>query len=264
MKAEIANKNVNGWTVISKWLAINKKRQSNLANLLNVTPSAISQIKTGNILLNAKQISLILDYLKIDSKDMCTLYTLIFNARLHNNIDRSQKLIVNIADSKDKNKFSVSSNTESSNFNHNNSFRRVPLMTFSQAANYEPALESIESFANLCSDQTALFPDVQVGSFALLLDHNNDASEFAHSAILLVSGDEYPVHGDMVVAKLRSGELITKYYLRKDNIVHFKSKNADIDNLVWHYKEDPGYVQWMYPIVEVNLKLRAEDYKLQD
>ena len=264
MKAEIANKNVNGWPVISKWLAINNKRQSHLATLLNVTPSAISQIKTGNILLNAKQIGLILDYLKIEPKDMCALYTLIFNARLHNNIDRSQRLIVNIDDSKNKNKFSVSSKSESANLKHQDSFRRVPLITFPQAANYEPALESIESFANLCSDKTVLFPDVQVGSFALLLDQNNAASEFAHSAILLVSGDEYPVHGDMVVAKLRSGELITKYYLRKDNIVHFKSKNTDIDNLVWHYKEDPGYVQWMYPIVEVSLKLRSENYKFDD
>lgn len=264
MKTEIVNKDINGWSVISKWLDINKKRQSNLATLLNVTASAISQIKTGNILLNAKQISSILDYLQIDSKDMCKLYTLIFNARLHNNIDKSKKLIVNIADSKNKNKFTVSSNTKTSTLTHQNSFRRVPLMTFTQATNYEPALESIESFANLCSDQTVLFPNVQVGSFALLLDQENAVPEFAHSAILLVSGAEYPVHGDMVVAKLRSGELITKYYLRKDNIVHFKSKNTDAENLTWHYQEDPGYVQWMYPVVEVNLKLRAENYELHD
>ncbi len=66
----------------------------------------------------------------------------------------------------------------------------------------------------------------------------------------------------MVVAKLRSGEVITKYYLRKDDIVHFKSQKTDADNFVWRYKEDPGYVQWMYPIIEVNLKLRTENYEL--
>jgi SOS-response transcriptional repressor LexA len=264
MKAGIISKDINGWPVIAKWLVINKKRQIDLAALLDVTASAISQIKSGNILLSAKQISLILDYLKIDSKDMCALYTLIFNARLHNNLDSTKKLIVNIADSNNKNDFFVSSNSKSYPPVNRDSFRRVPLMTFTQAISYEPALESIESFASCCSSQTVLFPDVQVGSFALLIDQKNTTPEFAHSAILLVSGDEYPVHGDMVVAKLRSGEVITKYYLRKDDIVHFKSQKTDADNFVWRYKEDPGYVQWMYPIIEICLKLRADNYELYD
>ena len=262
MKAETISKDINGWPIIAKWLVISKKRQADLASLLNVTASAVSQIKSGNILLNAKQISLILDYLKIDSDDMCTLYTLIFNARLHNNVDSTKKLIVNISDSNNKDGFFVSSNPKTYPPEDKDSFRRVPLMTFTQAVSYEPALESIEAFANCCSEQTVLFPDVRVGSFALLLDRKNATPEFAHSSILLVSGDEYPVHGDMVVAKLRSGEVITKYYLRKDDVVHFKSQKTDVDNLAWHYKEDPGYVQWMYPIVEVNMKLRAGDYEL--
>jgi len=262
MKAETINKDINGWPVIAKWMAVNKKRQIDLAALLNVTASAVSQIKSGNILLNAKQIGLILDYLKIDSNDMCALYTLIFNARLHNNIDSSKKLIVNIADPNSKNGFFVSSSSGSCPPADKESFRRVPLMTFTQAVSYEPALESIEAFANCCSDQTVLFPEVKAGSFALLIDRKNITPEFEHSSILLVSGDEYPVHGDMVVAKLRSGEVITKYYLRKDDVVHFKSHKTDVENLAWNYKEDPGYVQWMYPIVEVNMKLRADDYEL--
>ncbi len=262
MKAETINKDINGWSVIAKWMAINKKRQIDLAALLDVTASAISQIKSGTILLNAKQIGLILDYLQIDSDDMCALYTLIFNARLHNNIDSSKKLIVNIVDSSERNGFSVSSNSKSYPPADKESFRRVPLMTFSQAVSYEPALESIEAFASCCSDQTVLFPEVKAGSFALLVDQENATPEFAHSAILLVSGNEYPVHGDMVVAKLRNGEVVTKYYLRKDDVVHFKSRKTDVDNFAWNYKEDPGYVQWMYPVIEVNMKLRADGYEL--
>ena len=262
MKAENISKEINGWPVIAKWMAVNKKRQIDLAALLNVTASAVSQIKSGNILLNANQISLILDYLQIDANDMCALYTLIFNARLHNNIDSNKKLIVNIADPANKNNFFVSSNSKSYPPADKESFRRVPLMTFTQAVSYEPALEPIEAFASCCSDQTVLFPEVRSGSFALLIDHENATPEFMHSAILLVSGNEYPVHGDMVVAKLRSGEVITKYYLREDDVVHFKSQKTDADNLAWHYKEDPGYVQWMYPIIEVNMKLRAGDYEL--
>jgi len=27
-------------------------------------------------------------------------------------------------------------------------------------------------------------------------------------------------------------------------------------NFNWHCKEDPGFVMWMYPVIEVTLKLR--------
>jgi SOS-response transcriptional repressor LexA len=264
MRVEAIKKDINGWSVISKWLAISNKCQSDLAALLDITASAVSQIKSGNILLRARQISLILDYLKINSKDMCALYTLIFNARLNNKTDKDkyfkQKLVVNIEGL--QNKISTSITSKDSNSTTQDLFRRVPLITFQQATNYEPALESIESFARCCSDQTMLFLNGQTGSFALLVDLKNATAEFKHSSVLLVSGEEYPVHGDMVVAKLRSGELITKYYSRQDNIIHLKSKYSDSVSLSWHYQEDPGYIQWMYPIIEANLKLRANNYKL--
>ena len=268
MKAEVINKDINAWSVISKHLIINGKRQTDLAVLLNITASAVSQIKSGNILLNAKQISLILEYLKIDSRDMCALYTLIFNARLNNKVANDkhlkQKLIVNIANVNNEKDFSVFSDVKDSSSDCQDSFRRVPLMTLEQAINYEPALESIDSFARDCSDQTVLFSDPQVGNLALFIDEKSATPEFAHSTVLLVAGKEYPSHGDMVVAKLRSGEVITKYYLRQDNIIHLKSKNPGAPGFIWHYQKDPGYVQWMYPIIEVNLKLRPESYNFAD
>ncbi len=268
MKAGAANKDINAWSIISKWLIINSKRQTDLAVLLKITASAVSQIKSGNILLNAKQISLILGYLKIDSHDMCALYTLIFNARLNNKVagDKNvkQKLIVNIANLNNEKDFSVLSEAKDSAPACQDSFRKVPLMTFKQAENYEPALESIESFARYCSDQTVLFSDAQVGNLAFFVDKKSATPEFAHSAVLLVAGKEYPAHGDMVVAKLRTGEVITKYYLRQDNVIHLKSENSSAPSFIWHYQEDPGYVQWMYPIIEVNLKLRPDSYNFAD
>lgn len=255
MKKIIVNKDINAWSVISKWLVISKKRQIDLACLLNVTASAVSQIKSGSIQLNATQISLILDYLKIDSQDMCALYTLIFNARLNDKVAAGKnskgRLVVNMADSNNKKDFSASSNPHDSPCS-------VPMMNIKQAMKYEPALESIGSFARECSEQTVLFSNAQAGSFALLFDEEYALSEFAHSAILLVSGEEYPVHGDMVVAKLRTGEVISKYYLRKDDVIHLKAKDSDDNNFVWNYREDPGYVQWMYPVIELNLKLRSD------
>ena len=259
MRETRVNNEINAWSIISKWLIIREKRQIDLAALLNVTASAVSQIKSGSIHLNSKQISLILDFLKIDSQDMCNLYTIIFNARLNNTVcadkNSEKKLIVNLADCNNNNKFSTCSDLH-------NSLCRVPLMNTAQAAKYEPTLESIESFARDCSKQTVLFSNAQSGSCALLFDHENELSEFEHTAILLVAGEEYPVHGDMVVAKLRTGEVICKYYLRKADLIHLKAKDSAVDNLIWNYREDPGYVQWMYPVLELNLKLRNNDYNV--
>ena len=264
MKAEAVNKNINAWPIISKWLAIMEKRQTDLAGVLNISASAVSQIKSGSILLNAKQISLILEYLEINSRDMCALYTLIFNARLNNRVASDKKLIVNIANLNKEKDISVFSELSDFSSDCQDLFRKVPLMTFKQAMNYEPALESIESFARDCSEQTALFSNAQIGNLAFFVDEKNVTPEFAHSAVLLVSSKEYPVHGDMVVAKLRTGEFITKYYLHHDNVILLKSKDSNIPSFTWRYQEDPGYVQWMYPIIEANLKLRSDNYNFTD
>ena len=261
MKEPHVNKDINAWSVISKWLTINKKRQIDLASLLGVSASAISQIKSGNILINARQIHLILGYLKINHEDMCALYTLIFNARLNSTGAGAQsiqqpKLIVNTAG------FSSGKDVSASP-SHHDSLYSVPLISFKQSVDYEPALESIESFARDCSDQVASFSNAQAGSFALCVEKENAVPEFAYSTILLVGGEDYPVHGDMVVAKLRTGEVITKYYQRKGDVIHLKSNNSDAENLVWHYREDPGFVQWMYPIIEATLKLRANNCNVE-
>ncbi|MDD5698834.1 MAG: S24 family peptidase [Victivallaceae bacterium] len=267
MKTGAINKNINGWPVIAKWLNINGKRQSDLAAVLNVTASAISQIKNGHILLNENQIYSILDYLKIDRDDMCRLYTLIFNARLNSQSggkrNSSSKLLVNVTNFNEDRQLVVSEAKDVA-ADYPDSFCRVPLMTLKQAMNYQPALESIESFARYCSDQTIVFPGAQAGSFALLVDEENATPEFTHSSVLLVAGGEYPNHGDMVVAKLRTGQVITKYYLRHDDVIRFKSVASDEDDFVWHYQEDPGYLQWMYPIIEANVKLRTGSYKFSE
>ena len=249
MKKLTSHNKINGWSVISKWLIKGGKRQIDLARLLNVTPSAISQVKSGIIMLNATQISLILDYLQISQQDACRMYTLIFNARLNKEDDNGykRKLFINVTKSNNKQKITIDSNSSN-----------VPLITFKQAVSYEPALESIESFVDSCSDKTALFPGAQVGNFALLVDQENVTLEFAPTTILLVAGDEYPTQGDMVIAKLRTGELISKYYSRKNNIIHLESKNPDAEKIVWRYQEDPGYVQWIHPVIEARLQLRAQ------
>ncbi|MDD5729311.1 MAG: helix-turn-helix transcriptional regulator [Victivallales bacterium] len=265
MKSKAAKKDVNGWSIISKWLTAKNKRQTDLASILKVTASAVSQIKSGNIMLNAEQLFTIIDFLGINRDDMLALYTRIFNARLNYGIGKNgnprEQLVVNVAGSDPVDNVSFFSGVNDSSSEYQGALRRVPLMTMKQAQDYEPALEPIENFALVNSERSVLSANSHSGSFALLVDEENRHIEFARSAILLVAGKEYPAHGDMVVAKLRSGELVTRYYFRENSEIHLKSQNDDSRNLIWKYQEDPGYVQWMYPIVEVNLKMRAENYK---
>lgn len=269
MKPKTVKKDINGWSIISKWLVTRDKRQSDLAERLQITASAVSQIKSGNIMLNAEQLYSIIDFLKINKRDMLALYTKIFNARLTNsgvskNKLNYQKLVVNIANAEPPEDLAFFSSVKDYSSDYHNSVRRIPLITFEQAMNYEPALEPIEAFASGNANKSILSTDCQLGSFGMVVDKQNDPNEFAKSSILLVAGKEYPVHGDLVVAKVRDGKVITRYYYRENGIIHLKSQNNDTETLIWNAQNDPGYIQWMYPVVEVNLKMRAEKYNFSD
>ena len=264
MKPKVVKKDINGWSIISKWLSARDKRQSDLASKLKITASAVSQIKSGNIMLNVEQLYTIIDFLKINKRDMLALYTKIFNARLTNGSGKNglncQKLVVNIANSETPEDLAFFSSVKDYASEYPDSLRRIPLITFEQAMSYEPALEPIETFASGNACKSILSTDSQSGSFGMVVDNSSDSSEFAKSSILLVAGKEYPVHGDMVVAKIRDGKVITRYYYRKEDVIHLNSQKEDTENLVWNAQKDPGYIQWMYPIVEVNVKMRAEKY----
>jgi SOS-response transcriptional repressor LexA/DNA-binding Xre family transcriptional regulator len=270
MKPKAVKKDINGWSIISKWLSARDKRQSDLASRLKITASAVSQIKSGSIMLNAEQLYTIIDFLKINKRDMLAFYTNIFNARLTNGTGKnwinSQKLVVNLADSETSASEDLDffSSVKDHSSDYPNSVRRIPLITFEQATNYEPALEPIEVFASGNASKSILSTDTQSGSFGLVVDEQNCTNEFAQSSILLVAGKEYPVHGDMVVAKIRDGQVITRYYYRENDLIHLKSQNKNVENLIWNSQKDPGYIQWMYPVVEINLKMRAEKYNFSD
>ncbi|MPN04725.1 hypothetical protein SDC9_151970 [bioreactor metagenome] len=73
---------VNGWRIIAAGLRARQLRQKDLARLLGVTPAAVSQIKSGRIKLNRRQIALIYNFLGLEEPDIRRLYAEIFNARL--------------------------------------------------------------------------------------------------------------------------------------------------------------------------------------
>jgi SOS-response transcriptional repressor LexA len=281
--------NVNGWPIISKWLGIREKKQADLARLLNISPSAISQLKKGDILLNAGQMTAVIEYLEISEEDISLFYTEVFNARLGGGIANPEEMMrmsnqnkftvqvmrsvqgpvrelnvkngevrtaVHACESAVKYQVASVTATDEAVPVKYGELNDVPVLSFAQAAGYEPAIEPFDDFARGCSDETALFTETRPGFFALRVEGDSMSPEYPNGTILLVAGGEYPQRGDIVVAKLRSGQVVVKGYSRKDNVISLESENSSGMNFTWHCKEDPGFVTWMYPVIEVTLKLR--------
>jgi SOS-response transcriptional repressor LexA len=221
----------------------------------------------------------VLEYLAINEDDVSLFYTEVFNARLGSGTGNQEELL----QMKNDNKFTVKVTRAGQGGNKTSAQAResavkyqvsttpaddeavavkhgdmidVPVLSFAQAAGYEPAIEPFDDFARDCSDEAAMFTEARPGFFALRVEGDSMSPEYPNGTILLVAGGEYPQRGDIVVAKLNSGQVVVKRYSRKDNVIKLESENPNGMNFSWHCKEDSGFVLWMYPVIEVTLKLR--------
>ncbi|QSH40282.1 XRE family transcriptional regulator [Lentisphaerota bacterium ZTH] len=259
-------KHINGWPVISKWLGINEKRQADLARLLGITPSAVSQIKQGGIMLNAEQLNAIIKYLNIEIDDMCRLYTYIFNARLLDGLSiqhgGSQRLTINVTCGSELSDHYVSRQSGPLNEVHeehssySGGLKKYDVISFETAEHYEPALEAPHMFAAARACSSAFFTGSGEKCFGLKIDTDEFAPEFPQNSILLVDGGEYPCSNDIVIAKLRGGKVIIRRYTRENGIVMLAPENFTGVKFEWNCSLNPGFVQWMFPVVEATLKLR--------
>ena len=136
--------------------------------------------------------------------------------------------------------------------------KAVPVLSFAQAAGYEPAFEPMCDYIRETSDRTAVFYDVPENCFALEVSGDSMAPDYPNGSIALVAAGEYPQRGDIVAAKLSTGQVVIKEYHRKDNVIRLESINPEGKNFEWHCKEQPGFVMWMWPVVEITLKPRAQ------
>ncbi len=80
--AAAGESHVNGWHHIERALAVRQLRQKDLAAALGVTSSAVSQIKTGRIKLNRRQIAFICGFLHLEAAAISGFYAEIIDARL--------------------------------------------------------------------------------------------------------------------------------------------------------------------------------------
>lgn len=140
-------------------------------------------------------------------------------------------------------------------------FRAVPVLSFAQAAGFEPALEPLCDYLREHSDHQQMFVDVPDTYFALEVNGESMAPDYPAGSIALVAAGEFPERGDIVVAKLATGQVVIKEYHRKDNVVTLSSRNPSGQTFQWHVKEQPGFVVWMWPVVEIILKPREQRHR---
>ena len=74
--------NVNGWNTISVLLARNGQKQSDLARLLNMSASAVTQMKQEKFKISGTQLEKICLYLNATSAEKQAIFEEVVNARL--------------------------------------------------------------------------------------------------------------------------------------------------------------------------------------
>ena len=80
--ASTADRHVNGWPVIRRYLTLRRRTQSALAAELGISPSAVTQFKQGAFLLNPEQLDRIATFLQMDPDGVTAFYAQVFRARL--------------------------------------------------------------------------------------------------------------------------------------------------------------------------------------
>lgn len=136
-------------------------------------------------------------------------------------------------------------------------FMPVPVISIAQAAEYEP-LEPLVDYLREVSDRTQLFVDVKDNYFAVEITGDSMAPDYPNGSVALVAAGEFPERGDIVVAKFSTGQVVIKEYHRKDGVVSLLSRNPHGQNFEWNIKEKPGFIQWMFPVIEIVLHPRRQ------
>lgn len=169
---------VNGWPVIQYFLTRNRVTQNALAAHLQISPSAVSQIKQGLFLLNAAQLRATADFLKLSDTWLTVFYSQVFRGRLLAEEDRTSKGVT-LA-------FSPVVQPQ-------NPAAGCPVEWLE---NYEPVMESMGSFLTRmgAADQ---------GAIRVQWRASRPPGGMTGSGSLLLRYRDYPEPGDTVLLKCR-------------------------------------------------------------
>ncbi len=226
--------------LVKAWIQNRNMTQREVSDYLGIRPPSLSQMLKGHIPLPSDKLLKIIGLLDPPRAEADKVKRLYFGEMLESHGEAA----------------------EVSEVRPVMALSEVPVISFAQAAGYEPALEPIDDYAKGCSDETAMFAhEMRQGYFALHVEGDSMSPDFPHGTVILVAGGEFPQRGDVVVAKLRDGQVVVKKYQRRNNVINLESINPAGKNFEWHCKDDPGFIQWMYPVLEATIDLRRRRWE---
>lgn len=128
--------------------------------------------------------------------------------------------------------------------------RRIPLISFAQAAGYDGIMEPVDAYAIGCGEEAVEFSNAQDHDFALRVKGDSMLPLLPDGSIIHVRGGGFPQSGNIVVARIRdTGQVVVKRMLVKDDEIYLKSVNGGKE---FHWKRnDASLVEWMYPVVQM-------------
>jgi len=240
----IMDRNNRIGAIIRSWIEAREWKQKQLAEMLGIKPPSLSQMLSGRIPFPKDKL----------------MKTVALLAPSPEDAEQIKKIF--LGENENSATPPLPPPTASQQLSPATRLDSVPVISFAQAAGYEPALEPIDDYAKGCSDETALFSqEIRPGYFALNVEGDSMAPDFPHGTVILVAGGEFPQRGDVVVAKLRDGQVVVKRYFRHNNMITLESINPEGRAFQWHCKEDPGFIQWMYPVLEATIDLRRRRWE---
>jgi len=240
MEHKHIRESANGWPVIARYLELRKCRQRELAKALSLSPAAITQAKQGDSLLNPAQLAMIVDFLRIGESDLLEFYSSIFNARIIGNHapgELEEKRLELQIRPRRSNQLPLR--------------KKYPRCEVSELAAYEPALERLSDYLGRRGEPGNCFEQVQ-----LITDRRIEGFEMPRGSVVSIHCDGYPTAGEMVLVCLRDRSFRLSRYLPGDGVITLEDQWGSRKPLVWRIASDPGFVCWMRPVIELEIKLR--------
>lgn len=217
---------VNGWDIIESWLKKTNKKQSDLANILQLSNSAITQIKKGVIWLSNSNLKKIIDALQLDEKSKNQLYQTIARSRLD--------CKTNALGIRSKAKISID---KPQNTN-------LPVINIQRLNNYDPAFCDIANYVKSHANNSIHYLHSE-DCFGIIGTAKLAKIDFADDVIFIIS-NRYVEHGNLVFARTLLGEFIVGYYKKNDLECEILTLNNE--KFSWNILDKVKLLAWLHPI----------------
>ena len=222
------NGHINGWAVISRHLLLREKNQSDLARLLHISPAAITQIKNGQFQLNPRQLHAIPSYLEFSQAACDEFFSEIFNARMQ--FCHGERVL-----NADNLNCTVKVERRSST-------RKIPAGHINMLKSFIPALEPLAEFLRR---HTLERYSCSCRNGSVALEVGDEITGGKGPALLIISGDTYPVPGEPALAAWNDGSFSMGTY-NSDSKERSTSPFAGDGGKEIKKSEA---LRWIYPIV---------------